>query len=130
MTHSDQKNMFDELDRQRQQQKRVDRIMFVVIPIAALLITTICANLNWQSTLGTFIVLNLAFYASCIKRANLYVCMALITAYCLVDIYLSFNGTLPLSAIGRQLGTMLTFTGILSISRPHIDRWFIRSAQI
>ncbi len=129
MSPSDHKTMFDELDRQRQQQKRVDRIMYVVIPIAALLITTICANMNWQSTLGTLIVLILAFYATCIKRVNLYLCLALITVYCLIDIYLSFNGSLPPSALGRQLGTMLTFTGIFSISRPYIDRWFINSAQ-
>ena len=63
MANSDQKELFDVLDQQHVQQKKVDRVLYFVLPIVAFLICVICANLNWQSTLGTFLVLWIAFYA-------------------------------------------------------------------
>ena len=69
MANSDQKELFDVLDQQHVQQKKVDRVLYFVLPIVAFLICVICANLNWQSTLGTFLVLWIAFYAVGIKRA-------------------------------------------------------------
>ena len=49
-----------------------------------------------------------------------------VTIYSLVDIYFSYHGTIPLQAVGRHAGTMMTFVGIVGISRPYIDRWFMK----
>lgn len=122
----DQNELFEVLEKQRQQQAEIDRILKIVLPILAFLLCVICANYNWQSTLGTLIILIVAFFAVGIKRMNLYVWLAIVAVYCLIDIYLSY-GTIPTSALGRQMGTMLTFTGIVGLSRPYIDGWFIRS---
>lgn len=122
----DQNELLEVLDKQRQQQTEIDRILKVVLPILAFLLCVICANYNWQSTLGTLLVLVVAFWAVGIKRKNLYLWLAIIAVYCLIDIYFSY-GTIQPTALGRQMGTMLTFTGIVGLSRPYIDGWFIRS---
>ena len=126
MTNSDQKKLFDVLDQQQAQQKKVDRVLYFVLPIVAFLICVICANLNWQSTLGTFLILWIAFYAVGIKRLNLKLWLVFVTVYSLVDIYFTYAGQLPIQAVGRHTGTMLTFVGIVGISRPYIDRWFMK----
>ncbi len=122
----DQKELFETLEKQRQQQAEIDRILKIALPIMAFLLCVICANYNWQSTLGTLIVLTVAFLAVGIKRMNLYLWLGIIAVYCLIDIYFSY-GSLPPSALGRQMGTMLTFTAIVGYSRPYIDGWYIRS---
>lgn len=126
MINPDQKQMFDVLTLQRQTQQRVDRILKIVLPIMAFLIAVICANFNWQSTVGTFFVLVIAFYAVGIRRLNLSLWLVLVAVYCLIDIYFSY-GSLPVSAVGRQMGTMLTFTGIIGLARPYIDSWLMRN---
>lgn len=126
MTNPDQTQLFEVLDLQRQHQKRVDRVMYIVLPIMAFLLSVICANLNWQSTLGTFLILLIAFYAVGIKRQRNWLWLTIITIYSLVDIYFSYHGQLPTSAIGRHAGTMLTFTGILGIGRSYFDRWLMK----
>ena len=55
MVDQDQQTLLDALSQQALAQKRVDRILKIVLPIMSLLITTICANMTWQSTLGTLI---------------------------------------------------------------------------
>lgn len=122
----DQKELFETLEKQRQQQAEIDRILKIALPIMAFLLCVICANYNWQSTLGTLIVLTVAFIAVGIKRMNLYLWLGIIAVYCLIDIYFSY-GSIPPSALGRQMGTMLTFTAIVGYSRPYIDGWYIRS---
>lgn len=122
----DQNELFEVLEKQRHQQAEIDRILKIVLPILAFLLCVICANYNWQSTLGTLIVLVVAFFAVGIKRMNLYFWLAIIVVYCLIDIYFSYGSIHP-SALGRQMGTMLTFTEIVGLSRPYIDGWYIRS---
>ncbi|MFW1735175.1 hypothetical protein ACG94V_09325 [Acinetobacter sp. ULE_I001] len=122
----DQNELFEVLEKQRHQQAEIDRILKIVLPILAFLLCVICANYNWQSTLGTLVVLVAAFFAVGIKRMNLYFWLAIIIVYCLIDIYFSYGSINP-SALGRQMGTMLTFTGIVGLSRPYIDGWYIRS---
>ena len=63
MSNSDQDHMFNILDKQRQNQLKVDRILKIVLPLTAFLLSVICANLNWQSTLGTFVILTIALLA-------------------------------------------------------------------
>ncbi|WP_445114671.1 hypothetical protein [Acinetobacter sp. WZC-1] len=126
MASPDQKEMFDALDTHHQIKTRVDRVLKIVLPIIAFLLCVICANLNIPSTLGTFFVLVIAFYAVGIRRMHTGVWLAVIALYCLADIYLSYGTLLP-SALGRQMGTMLTFTGIIGLGRPYMDRWFMAS---
>ena len=126
MTNPDQKELFNVLNQQRQHQKQVDRVMYIVLPIMAFLLSVICANMNWQSTIGTFVILLIAFLAVGIKRQSTWLWLSFIAAYSLVDIYLSYSGQIPLSAVGRHMGTMLIFTGILGIGRPYFDRWLMK----
>ena len=70
MSNSDQDHMFNILDKQRKNQLKVDRILKIVLPLTAFLLSVICANLNWQSTLGTFVILTLAFLAVGIQTSK------------------------------------------------------------
>lgn len=126
MKPSDQQDLLNVLEQQKQQLQHIDRVLKIVLPIAAFLLCVICANFNWQSTLGTFIILLIAFYAVGIARMNLYLWLFIVAIYCLIDIYFTYTG-LPPSAIGRQMGTMLTFTAIVGYSRPYIDQWYLKS---
>lgn len=81
MSQQDQKEMFDVLAQQQQHQLLVNRVLKVVLPIMAFLLSVICANLNWQSTLGTFVILTIAFYAVGIKRLTLWHWLTVIVVY-------------------------------------------------
>ena len=126
MQQQDHKEMFDVLAQQRQHQLLVDRVLKVVLPIVAFLLSVICANLNWQSTLGTFAILTIAFYAVGIYRLTLWHWLTVIAIYAVVDNYFSFNGIDP-TRLRFQLATMLVFVGIVGIGRPYIDRWLMKS---
>ncbi len=126
MQQQDHKEMFDVLAQQRQHQLLVDRVLKVVLPIVAFLLSVICANLNWQSTLGTFVILTIAFYAVGIYRLTLWHWLTVIAIYAIVDNYFSFNGIDP-TRLRFQLATMLGFVGIVGIGRPYIDRWLMKS---
>ena len=126
MQPQNQKEMFDVLAQQRQHQLLVDRALKVVLPIMAFLLSVICANLNWQSTLGTFVVLTIAFYAVGIQRFTLWHWLLVIVLYVFADNYFSFNAIDP-SRLRFQLATMLVFVGIVGIGRPYIDRWLMKS---
>lgn len=126
LNHADQDQMFNVLDQQKLHQKRVDRVLYIVLPIIAFLLCVMCANFNWQSTLGTFVMLCVALIAVGIRRQNLKLWLVAIAAYSLVDIYFSYQAQLPMQAVGRQMGTMLTFVGIIGIGRPYIDRWLMK----
>ena len=126
MQQQDQKEMFDVLAQQRQHQLLVDRVLKVVLPIMAFLLSVICANLNWQSTLGTFVILTIAFYAVGIYRLTLWHWLAVIVIYALADNYISFNG-IDSTRLRFQLATMVLFVGIVGIGRPYIDRWLMKS---
>ncbi|MFW1952290.1 hypothetical protein [Acinetobacter beijerinckii] len=126
MSQQDQKEMFDVLAQQQQHQLLVNRVLKVVLPIMAFLLSVICANLNWQSTLGTFVILTIAFYAVGIKRLTLWHWLTVIVVYAVVDNYFSFNG-IDLTRLRFQLATMVVFVGIVGIGRPYIDRWLMKS---
>lgn len=126
MQQQDHKEMFDVLAQQRQHQLLVDRVLKVVLPIVSFLLSVICANLNWQSTLGTFVILTIAFYAVGIYRLTLWYWLTVIAIYAVADNYFSFNGIDP-SRLRFQLATMLVFVGIVGIGRPYIDRWLMKS---
>ena len=122
----DQKDFLDALDQQKMHQRKVDRVLYIVLPIVAFLLCVMCANYNWQSTLGTFVMLIVAFIAVGIKRQNLKLWLVIVAVYSLIDIYFTYAGNLPMQAVGRQTGIMLTFVGILGIGRPYFDRWLMK----
>ncbi|WP_436872993.1 hypothetical protein [Acinetobacter haemolyticus] len=128
MQHQDQKEMFDVLAQQRQHQLKVDRVLKIVFPIVAFLLSVICANLNWQSTLGTFIILTIAFYAVGIKRLTLWHWLTIVALYVFSDNYFSFNG-FDITRLRFQLITMFIFVGIVGIGRPYIDRWLMKKSN-
>lgn len=126
MPAQDQNKLFDVLAQQRQHQFLVDRVLKVVLPIIAFLLSVICANYNWQSTLGTFVILIIAFYAVGIYRLTLLHWLIVIVLYTLIDNYFSFNG-INQTRLVFQLISMVVFVGIVGIGRPYIDRWLMRS---
>lgn len=126
LDQSDQNQFLDVLDQQKIHQRKVDRVLYIVLPVIAFLLCVMCANYNWQSTLGTFLMLLVAFIAVGIRRLNLRLWLVIVAVYSLVDIYLTYSGQLPIQAVGRQMGTMLSFVGILGIGRPYIDRWLMK----
>lgn len=126
MQQPDQKELLEVLEKQKKNQLQVDLIFKIVLPIVAFLLSVICANFNWQSTLGTFVILTNTFIAVGVKRLPLWHWLIVIIVYCLIDNYLSY-GQLDLSHLRLQLGTMFVFVGIVGIGRPYVDRWFMKS---
>jgi len=125
MVNPDQEKMFDVLEKQRQHQRKVDRVLKIVLPIVAFLVATICANMNAESMLGTLIILIVALWMVAIKRQPLWYWLAGIFVYCLIDNYLSY-GSFYLSGFSRQFGTMFSFVAIFGIARPYMDRWLMK----
>lgn len=81
MQQPDQKELFEVLEKQKKNQLQVDRIFKIVLPIVAFLLSVICANFNWQSTLGTFVILTVTFIAVGVKRLPLWHWLIVITIY-------------------------------------------------
>jgi len=125
MLAPDEKDMFEVLEKQQQHQRQVDRVFKIVLPITAFLLSVICANMNWTSWLGTFIILTIAFYAVGIKRLPLWYWLVIVLIYCLIDNFLTYK-TLHISGLSRQFGTMFIFLGIVGIGRPYFDRWLMK----
>ena len=125
MSQQAQKELFDALAQQAQQQLLVTQVLKVVLPIMAFLLSMICANLNWQSTLATFVMLTVAFYAVGIYRLTLWHWLSLTALYVFADHYLSFS-TPDLPRLRFQLFAMLGFVLIVGVSRPYIDRWLTK----
>lgn len=125
MVSPDQKEMLDVLEQQRQNQLQVDRVLKIVIPVTAFLLTVICANMNIWSTIFTFIVLWLAFYAVSIKRWPLWHWVIAIAVYCIIDNALS-HGAFKQSQFGLQFGAMFIFLGIFGVGRRYFDRWLMK----
>ena len=126
MQSQDQNEMFDVLAQQRQHQLLVDRVLKIVLPIVAFLLSVICANLNWQPTLGPFFFLSISFFALGIYRLTLCQWLTVTVLYAVLDNYFSFNGIDPIR-LRFQLATMIVFVGIVGIGRPYIDRWLMKS---
>lgn len=125
MVSPDQKEMLDVLEQQRQNQLQVDRVLKIVIPVTAFLLTVICANMNIWSTIFTFIVLWLAFYAVSIKRWPLWHWAIAIAVYCIIDNALS-HGEFQQRQFGLQFGAMFIFLGIFGVGRRYFDRWLMK----
>lgn len=121
MSQSDQQELLKALDQHKLAKKKLDRILMIVLPIVAFLISMICANWTWFSTLGTIIVLTFALIAVGIKRWSISLWLTIIVVYCCIDNYLSY-GTLVLNKLEMQAFTMLIFTIIFHVARPYLDQ--------
>ncbi|WP_374664529.1 hypothetical protein [Acinetobacter sp.] len=125
MASPDQKELFNVLEKQRQNQLRVDRVLKIVIPVTAFLLTVICANMNVWSTILTFIALWIAFYAVAIKQWPLWHWAIAILVYCIIDNVLS-HGVFKQSQFSLQFGAMFIFLGIFGVGRRYFDRWLMK----
>ena len=125
MVAPDQNEMFDVLEKQRQHQRQVDRVLKIVLPIVAFLMAVICANMTIWSPLFTFAILWIAFYFVGIKRMPLWHWLVAILVYCLVDNILSY-GSFNQTGFTRQFGTMFIFLGVVGVGRPYFDRWLMK----
>ena len=125
MVAPDQNEMFDVLEKQRQHQRQVDRVLKIVLPIVAFLMAVICANMNIWSPIFTFTILWIAFYFVGIKRTPLWHWLVAILVYCLIDNILSY-GSFNQTGFTRQFGTMFIFLGVVGVGRPYFDRWLMK----
>ena len=126
MVAPDQTEMFDVLEKQRQHQRQVDRVLKIVLPIVAFLMAVICANMNIWSPIFTFDILWIACYFVGIKRTPLWHWLVAILVYCLVDNILSY-GSFNQTGFTRQFGTMFIFLGVVGVGRPYFDRWLMKN---
>ena len=124
MVSPDQKVMLDVLEKQRQNQLQVDRVLKIVMPVTAFLLTVICANMNIWSTILTFVMLWVAFYAVGIKQWPLWHWVIALLVYCLIDNILS-HGTFKQNQFNLQFGAMFIFLGIFGVGRRYFDRWLM-----
>lgn len=121
-----QNQLHDALDKQQKLSRDIDRILWFVLPILALILSTIFANWNILSTIGTAFVLTVAFVAVGIKRKSLTVTLALTLVYCLVDNYFSYNMSFNITGLRRQLLSMLLFIAIIGLVRPMGERALLK----
>ena len=124
MVSPDQKVMLDVLEMQRLNQLQVDRVLKIVMPVTAFLLTVICANMNIWSTILTFVMLWVAFYAVGIKQWPLWHWVIALLVYCLIDNVLS-HGTFKQNQFSLQFGAMFIFLGIFGVGRRYFDRWLM-----
>ncbi len=121
-----QNQLHDALDKQQKLSRDIDRILWFVLPILALILSTIFANWNILSTIGTAFVLTVAFIAVGIKRKSLTVTLALTLVYCLVDNYFSYSMSFNITGLRRQLLSMLLFIAIIGLVRPMGERALLK----
>ncbi len=116
------------LQRQHQQLRQLDRVLWVVLPIMAFLLSVVCANFNWQSTLGTFVIMLVALCGVGIKHFNLAATIAGVALYAFVDNYYSY-AQLDWPHLRLQLLTMLIFVTIVGIGRPYVNNWLLQKVR-
>ena len=125
MVNSDQQQMFDVLEKQRQHQLKVDRVLKIVLPIVGFLLSVMCANLNRLSLIFTIVISIIALWKVGIKRQALWIWTTVVALYCFLDNLYSF-GSFDLKRYVYQFGSITTFVWIMGIGRPYIDRWLMK----
>ena len=125
MVNPDQQQMFDVLEKQRQHQLKVDRVLKIVLPIVGFLLAVMSANLNMLSLIFTIVISIIALWKVGIKRQALWIWTTVVALYCLLDNFYSF-GSFDLKRYVYQFGSITTFVWIMGIGRPYIDRWLMK----
>ncbi|GAA5000672.1 hypothetical protein GCM10023206_02630 [Acinetobacter puyangensis] len=121
-----QKELQQALQQQQKNSETLDRILWIFLPILALLLSTIFANWNILSTIGTAFVLTIAFIVVGIKKKSLAATLAITLLYCLVDNYLSYGFQFNITGLKRQLLSMVLFIAIIGLVRPMAERAMIK----
>lgn len=124
MTQSDQQELLNALSKQQIANKKVNRILYIVLPIVAFMVCVICANATIASTIGTFVMLTMALLAVGIKRWSIFAWLLLIVVYCLADNLFTY-GTIASRPLQMQTATMLVFVIITHMARPYLDRLMV-----
>lgn len=124
MAHSDQQELLDALSKQKLTNQKVNRILWIVLPIVAFLVCVICANATISSTIGTFVMLTIAFIAVGIKRWSIFIWIFLVALYCILDNLLTY-GTIAVRPLEMQIGTMIVFLIITHMARPYLERLMV-----
>lgn len=122
-----QQSLEQALNEQHQAIRQVDKVLMIVFPIMAFLLSVMTANFNWQSTVGTFLMAWLAFYAVGIRKQNVFIWLALVAIYTVVDNFFSYNGVPNVNRLTLPLGSIIAFVIIIHIFRPMLNTWFLRS---
>lgn len=124
MAQSDQQDLLNALVKQQTAIKKVNRILYILLPIVAFMVCVICANATIASTIGTFIMLTIALLAVGIKRWSIFAWLFLVAVYCLADNLFTY-GTIATRPLEMQMGVMLFFVVIIHMARPYLDRMMI-----
>jgi hypothetical protein len=102
--------------------QQLDRILWYVLPVLAILLSVVFANWNIWSTIGTAFVLCISFVMVGINKKSLTITLAVVLLYCLVDNYLSYGMQFNVGGLKRQLLSMILFISLIGLSRPMFER--------
>ena len=78
--------------------------------------------MNVWSTVFSFVMMWVAFYAVSIKQLPLWHWVIVIAIYCLIDNILSY-GAFNQSGFSRQFGAMFIFLGVFGVGRRYLDSY-------
>lgn len=112
-----------------QANRYINRIVTGVGIVIAFLLCLIVANYNWQSTLATFAIASVAFYAVGAKKQNILMWVAILSIYVMTDNYLSHGQQFNMNRFPLHLGSLLIFLAIIHVTRPFLEKWMINSLQ-
>jgi hypothetical protein len=116
-----QQELDQALAKSQKNARELDRILWIVLPILAFLLSMIIANFTIASTIGSFVVMLVAFISVGIKKYSLLWVLSLSLLYCLIDNYWSYQLSLNSKGLQRQL-LMLLFISIVAMSRRFAER--------
>ena len=114
---------------QQKLSQQLDRILWYVLPILAILLSVVFANWNIWSTIGTAFVLSVSFVMVGIKKKSLTITLAVVLLYCMVDNYLSYGMQFNVGGLKRQLLSMVLFISLIGLSRPMFERAMMNRQQ-
>lgn len=120
--HQSQQELQRALEQQKKNIQELDRILWIALPILAFILSTIFANWNIASTIGTAVVLTIGFISVGIKHKSLTLTLTLVLFYCLADNYLSYGMQFDITGLKRQLLSMILFISIVGLARTFFDR--------
>lgn len=123
-----QQELEQALDLHQKAIQYINRILTAVVLVIAFLLCVVVANYNWLSTVMTFIMASLAFYAVGVRKQNILIWIAILTTYVLTDNSLSHE-QFNINRFPIHLGGLLIFLTIIYISRPFLDQWMINSLK-
>lgn len=112
----------------QQASKHIDRILTGVVVVIAFLLCVVVANYNWISTVMTFIMGSLAFYAVGVRKQNILMWVSILSVYVIVDNLLS-HPQFNVQRFPIHLGGLLIFLTIIHVTRPFLDKWMIHSLK-